>query len=230
MKLTLFLFATILAFVSTARIKTDDMSKLKAEGEKFVAERLDEFKQAMKKHHLTMEDRVHFLSLLEYVKKAYAEISELEDKITNNQEDMAIIPYESLSRNDIQQLHNLMVDIDENQDDSSYYFLGYAIEWIEKRLLEAQPSYILKDMMREARDELVIARYLLHRYYIQEFLSGVKQVKMLTSEGKGNENSQGIANIVKKLINLHGDFQYVASSAVSRIEEMTDSRLFSGKL
>ena len=231
MKLRLVVFVAVLVSLSAIRAKPSKTSKLQAEGEKFVAEKLSEFKEAAKKPHLTMEDRVHFLSLLEYVKKADAEISKLDLKLMDNLSDMAIINDEKLSRVLSQQLYDLTTAIDENQDKRSYYSLGYAIQWIDKRLPAVNEKQMLKDMMTEVRNHLVAARDHFERVYIQGFVPGVKQIKMLTSMGRGPENAQLIKNIIQQLYSEYdADYDSETSLAVSMIEKMTDSRLYGGQL
>ena len=223
MKLTLVVFVAVLVSLSAIRAKPSNTSKLQAEGKKFVASRLSEFNKVAKKPQLSKEDRVHFVSLLKYVKKAQANNYKISNEVMEIVARMNEIVFEGVSDTASRELKKLTAGINGKRYNPSYYVLDYTTEWIDKRLPATNENEILKKTMTEIRDHLKAARDALDKN-AKEFVQGVKKIKELTSMGKGADNSKDIKNIIDNLTMGAGDITYVNETdfAVDLIKKAAD--------
>ena len=204
-------------------LKKDDTPELKAEGEKFASDKLQEFKTAASKSSDPKNLQEFFNDLLVYVRRAQANNVKLTkgiSKIVNRMKDITANGI-TLRNGAGHRLHLLTTIIDGNRDNISYYVLDYASQWIEKRLESVSGE--LKSQLSSIKQDIEIARDTLDKN-AQTFVKGVKDIKGWTMLAQGPKNAKLIMDVIANLVEGANDKTLVekTNEAVSRIQTLAN--------
>ena len=202
-------------------LKKDDTPQLKAEGEKFASDKLQEFKAAASQSSDPQNLKEFFNDLLVYVQKAQKNNEKLTKGIGFIVKRMKAITANGISlRNRAgHRLHVLTTLVDGNRDNVSYYVLDYASQWIEKRLESVSGE--LKSIMSDIRDDIVTARDRLDNN-AQVFVKGVKDIMGWTTFMQGPNNASKIMDVIANLEKGANDKTLVSKTneAVSKLQSL----------
>lgn len=219
MNSTLALVFLVVVVVATAiPIKPDDTPKLMKEGEAFASARLDEFNQVAAADG---DLSGFFGDLLKYITKAQKNNEPLLKKIAFIVGRMKAITSGGISRIGSIRLHALMVLVDGNRDNVSYYVLDFSSQWLERRVSSATNTDNVKKMMEETNADIKLARDTLDAG-AQKFVQGVKRLRELSANMKGPENELEILAIIHAIDEGTKDTTLVTKTndAVARIQDL----------
>ena len=176
-------------------LKRDDTPQLKAEGEKFVQDKLEEFREAASN---SQNLKPYFNDLLNYIQKAQKNNEKLTKGIKFIVNHMQSIISHGVNFIAIRRLHAFTATIDGNRDNVSYYVLDYSAKWIEQRL--ASVSGELEQNLIAIKQDIETARDALDAN-AQEFVNGVKNIKSWTAPtlSGGADHASEIANVIARL-------------------------------